>query len=118
MNAGDRQAFEEFAYPLLDSAYRTALRMTGQPATAEDARWSYQYILDALKQGKSVGDAGSAARASSCSMSIDSGVRPSRLYDVTKTAEPSTLTLAITTSPSLRPTASPIHSQPCTDVVC
>ena len=27
----------------------------GQPATAEDARWSYQYILDALKAGKSVG---------------------------------------------------------------
>jgi peptide/nickel transport system substrate-binding protein len=27
----------------------------GQPATAEDARWSYQYILDALKAGESVG---------------------------------------------------------------
>lgn len=36
MNSGDRQAFEELAYPLLDSAYRTALRMTGQPASAED----------------------------------------------------------------------------------
>ncbi|HZN61347.1 MAG TPA: sigma-70 family RNA polymerase sigma factor [Planctomycetota bacterium] len=36
MNPGDRQAFEELAYPLLDSAYRTALRMTGQPASAED----------------------------------------------------------------------------------
>jgi RNA polymerase sigma-70 factor (ECF subfamily) len=36
MNQGDRQAFEELAYPLLDSAYRTALRMTGQPASAED----------------------------------------------------------------------------------
>ncbi len=36
MNAGDRQAFEELAYPLLDSAYRTALRMTGQAASAED----------------------------------------------------------------------------------
>jgi len=36
MNAPDRKAFEELAYPLLDSAYRTALRMTGQPASAED----------------------------------------------------------------------------------
>jgi RNA polymerase sigma-70 factor (ECF subfamily) len=36
MNEGDRQAFEELAYPHLDSAYRTALRMTGQPASAED----------------------------------------------------------------------------------
>lgn len=36
MNPGDRAAFEELAYPLLDSAYRTALRMTGQPASAED----------------------------------------------------------------------------------
>ncbi|HKS17014.1 MAG TPA: sigma-70 family RNA polymerase sigma factor, partial [Planctomycetota bacterium] len=36
MNPSDRQAFEELAYPLLDSAYRTALRMTGQPASAED----------------------------------------------------------------------------------
>ncbi|HEU4338715.1 MAG TPA: sigma-70 family RNA polymerase sigma factor [Planctomycetota bacterium] len=36
MNPGDRQAFEELAYPHLDSAYRTALRMTGQPASAED----------------------------------------------------------------------------------
>ncbi|HTF55803.1 MAG TPA: sigma factor, partial [Planctomycetota bacterium] len=36
MNAPDRQAFEDLAYPLLDSAYRTALRMTGQPASAED----------------------------------------------------------------------------------
>jgi RNA polymerase sigma-70 factor (ECF subfamily) len=36
MNTGDREAFEELAYPLLDSAYRTALRMTGQPASAED----------------------------------------------------------------------------------
>ena len=36
MNSGDRQAFEQLAYPLLDSAYRTALRMTGQPASAED----------------------------------------------------------------------------------
>ena len=36
MNDGDRKAFEEIAYPLLDSAYRTALRMTGQPAAAED----------------------------------------------------------------------------------
>lgn len=36
MSSGDRQAFEELAYPLLDSAYRTALRMTGQPASAED----------------------------------------------------------------------------------
>ena len=34
MNDGDRHAFEELAYPLLDSAYRTALRMTGQPAAA------------------------------------------------------------------------------------
>jgi RNA polymerase sigma-70 factor (ECF subfamily) len=33
---GDRQAFEELAYPLLDSAFRTALRMTGQSASAED----------------------------------------------------------------------------------
>lgn len=36
MNDGDRKAFEELAYPHLDSAYRTALRMTGQPASAED----------------------------------------------------------------------------------
>jgi RNA polymerase sigma-70 factor (ECF subfamily) len=36
MNEGDRQAFEALAYPLLDSAYRTALRLTGQPASAED----------------------------------------------------------------------------------
>ena len=36
MKEGDRRAFEELAYPLLDSAYRTALRLTGQPASAED----------------------------------------------------------------------------------
>jgi len=36
MNAADRKAFEDLAYPLLDSAYRTALRMTGQAASAED----------------------------------------------------------------------------------
>ena len=36
MNEGDRQAFEGLAYPLLDSAYRTALRLTGQAASAED----------------------------------------------------------------------------------
>jgi RNA polymerase sigma-70 factor (ECF subfamily) len=36
MNAADRKAFEELAYPLLDSAYRTALRLTGQAASAED----------------------------------------------------------------------------------
>lgn len=36
MDAPDRREFEELAFPLLDSAYRTARRLTGDSASAED----------------------------------------------------------------------------------
>ena len=36
MKPAEHREFEAVAYPLLDSAYRTALRLTGKPAAAED----------------------------------------------------------------------------------
>jgi len=36
MKTTERREFEDLALPLLDSAYRTALRLSGRPAAAED----------------------------------------------------------------------------------
>ena len=55
-----------------------------QPATAEDARWSYQYVLDALKAGKSVGDG-----------YLDSYIKDA---GVTAVTAPDPTTLVVTTS--------------------
>jgi RNA polymerase sigma-70 factor (ECF subfamily) len=36
VDSTDRAEYERLAFPLMDSAYRTALRLTGKPASAED----------------------------------------------------------------------------------